>query len=376
MDAGYAVSVICPRGPELKADQTLDGVRTRTYRPPPVARGTGGFVLEFLWCWIATAWLTLKTWRAEGFDAIQACNPPDTFFALAWWFRRFADVPFVYDQHDLCPELFESRFPVAQQSAMHKALHRGLLLLERATYRTANHVISTNASYQAVAISRGRRRATDTTIVRSGPDPEQMRPVPARAELRHGATSLLAYLGVMGPQDGVDLALRAMDVIVHQLDRTDVHLTLMGKGDCYDELRALARELDLDAYVDFTGRASNELVADVCSTADLGLSPDPCNPLNDVSTMNKTMEYMAFGLPVVAFDLLETRVSGGEAARYVPDDDVALYAKTIVDLLDDPETRHRMGAIARRRVETELAWPLQAAKYRSVYDRLLGAATR
>lgn len=376
-DAGYGVSVICPRGPGMKRFQIIEGVRTRTYLPPPTARGLAGYVLEFLWCWLATAWLTLRTWRAEGFAAIQACNPPDTFFALAWLFKRFAHVPFVYDQHDLCPELFDSRFAAGQRrSLVHRALRRMLLGLERATYRTADHVIATNASYRAIAMTRGGRAPESVTIVRSGPDPETMQPVAPRAELRHGVPYLLAYLGVMGPQDGVDRAIRAVDVLVHRLGRTDVHLTLMGKGDCLDELRALSIELGVDAFVDFTGRASNALVAEVCSTASLGLSPDPPNPLNDVSTMNKTMEYMAFGLPVVAFDLRETRVSAGDAAVYVAGDDVAEYARAIAALLDDAPRRAAMGIAARHRVETVLAWPTQARAYLSVYEPLLASAAR
>lgn len=374
-DAGYEVSVICPRGPGMKRFQILEGVRTRTYLPPPAARGIVGYAVEFVWCWVATAWLTVRAWHAEGFSAIQACNPPDTFFALAWFFKRFARVPFVYDQHDLCPELFDSRFVTGERrSWVHRALRVVLVVLERATYRVADHVIATNASYRSVALRRGRRAPETVTIVRSGPDPATMRAVPARAELRHGAAHLLAYLGVMGPQDGVDRLIRALDVLVHQLGRTDVHLTLMGKGDCLEELRAMSVDLGIDAFVDFTGRASNALVAEVCSTASIGCSPDPPSPLNDVSTMNKTMEYMAFGLPVVAFDLRETRVSAGDAAVYVEGDDVVAYARAIAELLDDAPRRTAMASEARRRVETVLAWPTQARAYLEVYEPLLGPA--
>ncbi|MFZ4516277.1 MAG: glycosyltransferase family 4 protein [Acidimicrobiia bacterium] len=370
--AGIGVSVICPRGPGMRRVQTIDGVRTRTYLPPPPARGVLGYVLEFVWCWIATAWLAAWTWRAERFDVLQACNPPDTFFTLGWYFQKVHGVRFVYDQHDLCPELFDSRFGAAShRSLLPRALRAGLVLLERGTYRTADHVIATNESYRSVALRRGRRASEDVTIVRSGPHPDVMRPMDPCAELRHGAKHLLAYLGVMGPQDGVDRAIRAMDFIVHDLGRTDVHLTLMGKGDCLDELQALTGELGLDAYVDFTGRASDALVAEVCSTADLGLSPDPPSPLNDVSTMNKTMEYMAFGLPVVAFDLHETRVSAGEAAVYVARDDPSFYARAIVGLLDDPLQRERMGRAARQRVETVLAWPIQARYYVEALTRCM-----
>ncbi|MGH3991148.1 MAG: glycosyltransferase, partial [Pseudonocardiaceae bacterium] len=209
-------------------------------------------------------------------------------------------------------------------------------------------------------------------VVRTGPDPNRMRRGEHDETLRRGYEHLLVYLGVMGPQDGVDLALRAMEHIVHVRGRTDVALTLIGDGDAGAELRRLATELGLDRYVEFTGRAPDELVARLLSTADLGLSPDPKNPLNDVSTMNKTMEYMAFELPVVAFDLVETRVSAEDAAVYAEPNRVDDYADRILGLLDDGVGRKQLGAAGRRRVEDVLAWRHQIPPYVGVYDRLTG----
>ena len=195
--------------------------------------------------------------------------------------------------------------------------YRGLRALERRTHRTADHVISTNDSYRDIAIQRSGKRPQDVTVVRTGPDPDKLKRGPEEPELRRGRRYLAAYIGVMGPQDGVDIVVRAADVVVHDLGREDIAFTLIGKGDCFDELVALRDELKLNGHVEFTGRAPDDLVKKIMSTADIGLSPDPKNPLNDVSTMNKTMEYMAFELPVVAFDLRETRVSAGDAAVYV-----------------------------------------------------------
>jgi glycosyltransferase involved in cell wall biosynthesis len=295
---------------------------------------------------------------------MQACNPPDTFFALALLYKPFGK-KFVFDQHDLCPEVYESRFPDGSG-----LVHRALLGLERATYATADHVISTNESYRAVAHDRGGVAQDDVTVVRTGPDPDRLRRGHSDETLKHGARYLCCYLGVMGPQDGVDLAIRSAAFVVHELRRTDIHFTFIGGGDSFDELRALAADLDLGDFVDFTGRVSDDELFAVLSSADLGLCPDPKNPLNDVSTMNKTMEYMSFELPVVAFDLHETRVSADEAAAYVQPNDVELYGKTIVALLDDPSTRAEMGAFGRRRVVEKLAWHHQAEHYVSVYDRL------
>jgi glycosyltransferase involved in cell wall biosynthesis len=362
-DAGYEVSVVCPMGAGETAYEVLDGILIRRYPAPPDARGVGTYLYEFVYCWLRTARLVLRAHRAEGFDVIQACNPPDTFWALALPFK-LVGTKFVFDQHDLCPEVYESRFPNGSGMFL-----LGLRLLERATYAVADHVISTNDSYRAVALGRGRVASADVTVVRTGPDPERLRRTAPNSDWRRGRKYLCAYLGVMGPQDGVDLVVRAAAAL-SRAGRDDVQFVLMGKGDSTEELVALADELDVAEMVTFTGRVSDEVVAEVLSTADLGLSPDPLNPLNDVSTMNKTMEYMAFELPVVAFDLKETRVSAGDAAVYVRPNDVAEYARAIADLLGDPERRRRMGERGRKRVVDILAWRHQAPRFIAAYERL------
>ena len=341
--------MICPAGPGDPPYAEIDEVRIWKYRPAPDAGGLLGYLYEFVYSWLRTAWLAWRVWRSEPFDALQACNPPDTYWALARFYRR-RGVRFVYDQHDLNPEVFRSRFGEPGGLAG-RAQYRALLWLERRTYRGADHVIATNESYRQVALSRGGRRPEDVTVVRSGPDTSRMRPVRGRTGLRRGRRYLVVYLGIMGPQDGVDIVLRALDVLVHRMGRHDVHAALLGFGDCYDELVDLAQALNLDDHVTFTGRADRRMVAEYLSTADVGLSPDPKSPLNDVSTMNKTMEYMSFALPVVAFDLAETRVSAGEAAVYVdstpdPADDVERYAKAVAELLDDSDRRAAMALAA------------------------------
>jgi glycosyltransferase involved in cell wall biosynthesis len=363
-DAGFQVSVVCPMGVGDKAYEVLEGIRIRRYPPPPDTHGLATYVYEFAYCWVRTARLVLRAHRVEGFDAIQACNPPDTFWALALPFK-LAGRKFVFDQHDLCPEVYESRFPNGS-----RALLGGLRLLERATYAVADHVISTNDSYRSTAMRRGNVPSSDITVVRTGPDPEFLRRGAPNPEWRRGRKYLCAYLGVMGPQDGVDLAVGAAAELV-RAGRDDIQFVFMGKGDSTDELVALTAELGIAEMVTFTGRVPDEVVAEVLSTADLGLSPDPLNPLNDVSTMNKTMEYMAFELPVVAFDLKETRVSADSAAVYVEANDVAAYARAIAELLDDPERRREMGMLGRKRVEEVLAWQHQAPRYVGAYERLL-----
>jgi glycosyltransferase involved in cell wall biosynthesis len=276
---------------------------------------------------------------------------------------------FVFDHHDLCPELYQSRFPTGPALP-----HRGLLALERRTHRAADHVVATNDSYREIAMTRGGKRPNEVTVVRTGPDLQRLQPGTAEPELRRGRRFLVAYIGVMGPQDGVDIVVRAAHIVVNKLGRDDIAFTLIGSGDCFRDLVALRDELGLAGHVEFTGRAPDDFVVRIMSTAHAGLSPDPKNPLNDVSTMNKTMEYMAFGLPVIAFDLRETRVSAGDAAVYVQPNDEQEYAEAIVALLDDDARRTLMGKLARQRVERELAWSHQASAYLGVYERLLGHA--
>ena len=309
---------------------------------------------------------------------VQACNPPDTYWALAR-LMRLVGAKFVYDQHDLNPEVSVSRFG-ARTSAMSRLQYRFLLWLERRTYQAANPVISTNESYRAVATGRVRVPAASTTVVRSGPDTRVMRPIDGDPELREERRYLLVYLGIMGPQDGVDLALRTLDVLVHDMNRDNVHVALLGFGDTYDDLVALTAELSLGDYVTFTGRAGALEIGHYLSSADVGLSPDPRSPLNDASTMNKTMEYMAYCLPVVSFDLTETRVSGGDNLVYVapvvegedPHLGPVRFARAVSDLLDDPNRRYQMAVAGRRRVEQLLDWWPQRAAYVAVFDELTG----
>ena len=368
--ADYDVTVVCPKGKGDPAYQVLDGVTMHKYRPYAPGGSAASFILEYAYSFLATLLLVLRARRAGRFDVLQACNPPDIFWPIAWWLRRRDGSRFVFDHHDLCPELFESRFPDGSRLAL-----RGLLALEKATFTTADHVVSTNTSYAEIAMRRGGKAPSDVTVVRTGPDGERLRRRAANPACLRGRRHLVAYIGVMGPQDGVDLAVRAAAYVVHDLKRTDVAFTFMGSGDSYHDLVALRDELGLQDYLELPGRVPDETVLDVLSTASVGLSPDPKNPLNDVSTMNKTMEYMAFGLPVVAYDLKETRVSAADAAVYIESGDVPAYARAIVELLDDEDRREAMGRTGRLRIDAELGWPYQREAYVGVYD-FLTARTR
>jgi glycosyltransferase involved in cell wall biosynthesis len=366
---GYRVSVICPKGPGDPARQRIDGVDIYKYAPAHEAVGFVGFAWEFAYSWVRTAWLSLAVWRRGPFDIIQACNPPDTYWllALCW---RVRGVRFVFDHHDLNPELFVSRFG-APARVTQKLQYAALRWLERRTFRTADRIISTNESYKAIAVRRGGRRPGHVTVVRSGPDTRTMRPIyPVHPRLE-GAIELV-YLGIMGPQDGVDQVLLVMDELVHRRGRTDITATLMGFGDCWEDLTAQCTLLGLDDRVTFTGRVDRVAIAEHLSRADIGLCPDLKTPLNDLSTMNKTMEYMAYGLPAVSFDLAETRVSGDDTLLYVESGDIAAFADAVERLADDPLLRADLGRRGRERVEAVLDWRPQAEAYVAVLDEVSG----
>ncbi|MGN6679631.1 MAG: glycosyltransferase family 4 protein [Streptosporangiaceae bacterium] len=364
--AGHEVSVVCPKGDGDPSHQVLDSVQLYKYRPYAPGGSKLSYVTEYGYSFAATAWHAFKARRSGRFHVLQACNPPDIFWPIALALRFVDRTKFVFDHHDLCPELYQSRFPQGPRLP-----YRMLRALERMTHRTADHVISTNDSYRNIAIERSGKSSGDVTVVRTGPDPDRLRRGAASPDLRRGRRFLAAYIGVMGPQDGVDIIIRVADIIVHELHRTDIAFTLIGSGDCFSDLVALRDMLGLNGHVEFTGRAPDDLVARILSTADLGLSPDPKNPLNDVSTMNKTMEYMAFELPLVAFDLRETKISAGEACAYVKPGDLRGFAETVVSLLADEERRALMGKLGRTRIEQELAWSYQERAYLSVYEKVL-----
>ncbi len=362
-EAGWRVSVVCPRGKKRDTEPhvVVDGVEIHRYPLTAATGGPRGYVREYTQALRQTRKLARRIASERKVDVVHACNPPDLLLPAVRFLRK-RGTAFVFDHHDLVPELYESRF-----GRSGGRLHRLTLAAERKTFALADVVISTNDSYRRVAVDRGGKRPEDVFVVRSAPDLTRFSGVPPDPSLRADREHLLAYLGVMGPQDGVDHALRALR---HLRDRrADWRAIFVGDGDVLPQMRQLATALGLDADVSFTGRLPDEDVTRILSSADVCLAPDPKNPLNDVSTMNKIVEYMAMSKPVVSFDLVESRVSAGDAAVYAPPNDDAAFSDCIEEILDDPEARARMGAIGRDRLETGLSW-------RHSEEQLLRAYTR
>ena len=365
VDAGYQVTVICPQGTkqDTEREATIDGVRILRYPLRAAAGGPLGYLREYSLALWQTARLALRVHREGRLDVVHFCNPPDLLFIVALLLRVIGGTRSVFDQHDLVPELFLSRF-----SSGTKVLFWLTLMVERMTFRCADAVISTNESYRRVAIERGKMPPDRVSVVRSAPDLSQFVRREPDPSLRRGKQYLGAYLGVMGPQDGVDYALRAIAHLRKAIGRNDTHFVFMGGGDEFDHMVALAAELGVSDIVEFTGRVPDEFVQRCLSTADVCLSPDPKNPLNDVSTMNKVVEYMAMARPLVSFDLTEARVSAGDAAVYAPANEEAAFAVAIDDLLNDPDRRKHMGVYGRQRVERELSWGISRNNLLEFYE--------
>lgn len=364
--AGCEVVAICPRGAgegEAAAHELREGVNIHRFR----ARFAEGGVIGYLREYGSAAWqiyrLVSRLSRERPFDVVHACNPPDFLLFCAWPARR-RGARTVFDHHDLTPELFLTRF------GRPRWLYRLTLAVERACYAAADVVLATNESYRRIACARGGKRAEQVFVVRNGPDLRRFRSRPADPALKRGKNLLIAYVGLMAPQDGIDHALRALALLATR--RHDWHAIFAGEGDARAELEALAARLGLADRVEFTGWLEGERIAELLCSADLCLAPEPRSPLNEVSTMVKIAEYMAMSRPIVAYGLSESRFTAGEAAVYAEPNEIDDYAACIEQLLDAPARRERMGRLGRERVERELSWERSEHNLARAYRSVLG----
>jgi glycosyltransferase involved in cell wall biosynthesis len=360
--AGYQVSIICPKGKGYeKGHEVIDGIHVYRHALPIEASGALGYAVEYSWALFWEFVLALRVLWTRGLDVIHACNPPDTIFLIGGFFKLFGK-KFIFDHHDINPELYEAKF------GRRDVFYKLLVALERWTFRTANVSIATNESYKKIAVQRGGKRPERVYVVRSGPDLRRLKIVPPVPELKHGRQYLVGYVGVMGKQEGIDYLLRAVQHIVRDLKRTDIHFGLVGGGTDLVDMKAYARELGVSDFVTFTGRVPDQQMLEMLNTADVCVNPDVANEMNDKSTMNKVMEYMALGKPIVQFDLTEGRVSAQEASLYAEKNNELDLARKIVHLLDDAELRAKMGRFGRSRVENELEWKYEVPKLLAAYD--------
>jgi glycosyltransferase involved in cell wall biosynthesis len=362
--AGYQVSIICPATRDYPARfEIIDNIHVYRHPLPLEAEGALGYALEYTTALFWETVLSLKVAFGRGFDILHACNPPDLIFLVAMLYKPFGK-RFVFDHHDINPELYEAKF------GRRDFWWRLMVLAERLTFKFADLSIATNESYKRIAIERGGMDPDKVHVVRSGPKLDRLRILPPSPALKQGRDYLVGYVGVMGKQEGIDLLLETVRILVHERGRQDIQFGIVGGGTSLEEMKELARRLGVDPYVTFTGRVADADLLEMLNTADICVNPDVANPMNDASTMNKIMEYMALGKPIVQFDLTEGRVSAQQASLYARANDPADMAVKIEELLADPSLRQRMGEYGRARVERELEWRYEAPKLLAAYAQL------
>ena len=368
-DYGFQVSIIGPKGTKEYRESyiCIEGIHVYQYRVPTSANKYITYIAEYGLAMLLTFLLSFRVLFRHGFDVIHAANPPDTFFMIGLFYRLLGK-KFVFDQHDLSPEVFQVKFNGRMSS-----LHKLLLFLEWCSYRAAHLIITPNLAVKRFAIERGRFDDSRVFVVRNVPALERIKLVTPEPELKKGRRFLLAYVGAMEVQDGVENILYALHDLIYKRDRQDVSLVMMGDGGHAPTLRALAQELALDEFVNFTGWLEAKDIVRYLTVADVGLTPEPANGLNEYCTMVKTMEYMALEKPVVAFDLAETRLSAQDAALYAIPNLVEDFASKIAILLDDEQLRVKMGTIGRKRIEEDLNWDHDKRNFLLAYKMLFPA---
>ncbi|MBO0823184.1 MAG: glycosyltransferase family 4 protein [Actinobacteria bacterium] len=364
---GYEVHVICPRDERYpRRREDIDGVRIYRYPRGPEGRSVPGYLLEYAVALPALLFLALAIRIRFRIDVVHICNPPDLLFLAALPLRALG-ARVVYDHHDVCPELM-----MAKGYRTGSWQVRLNMLLEWLTYRACDVSLETNESFRDIAIGRGRMREEDVFVVRNAPESARFAGSAADDKHRYGRKHMVAYVGMMAIQDGLDYLIDAAQIIVADWQRQDIQFVLAGSGTELERLCERVRLINLTDYIAFTGYiADSQILGSVLATADVCVSPDPENPANDFSTMHKIMEYMSVGKPIVQFDLREGRVSAGDASIYVPANDVKAFAKEIVRLIDDPELRDRLGRIGRQRITTDLSWEAQLPSLFAGYEQAL-----
>lgn len=369
-EAGYRVSVVCPkRGEYQSAYDFREGIEIYRHSLWEASHPLG-YLCEYAWAFAEQLRLGLKIYLRTRFRVLHACNPPDTIFLVGWLFRLLG-VRFIFDQHDLNPELYEVKF--GKKSGL---FYRLLCLAERLTYRNAVVSIAPNDSYREIAIRRGGMRPERTFVVRSSPGEATTHPGHIVERLKRGKRYLVVYLGVMGKQEGLELLLESILYVEKWRMKGDTQYVLIGAGSELPKLKQLVAEKSLQSVVYFTGRLPDRDLPGYLSTADVCVAPDPKNPMNDKSTMNKVLEYMAYGRPVVLYDLTEGRRAAGDAALYARPNDPEDFARQIVTLLDSDDLRRQLGEAGRRRIAGELSWELQKQELLRAYETAMKAQPR
>lgn len=359
---GAEVSIICPKMNGYTTPyEVINGIHIYRHYLPPEASGALGYLLEYS---VALFWEFVLAWKIffkKRFHVIQGCNPPDLIFLVAMIFKLFG-VKYVFDHHDINPELWIAKYDKKG------FFYTFLLWAEYLTFKTANFSMATNESYKQIALTRGKMKEDKVQVIRSGPKLDRLKLTEGDLKYKKGRSFLVGYVGVIGPQEGIDLLLESASYIVSK--RQDVQFAIVGGGTEVDNLKALTKEKNLEEYVDFYGRVDDKTLVDVLNTADVCVNPDKPTEMNNLSTMNKIMEYMALKKPIVQYDLKEGRFSAKEASLYAKNTEPVDFAEKICELLDNPEKRKQMADYGYKRVVDELSWDYESKKLVDFYKKI------
>jgi glycosyltransferase involved in cell wall biosynthesis len=363
-DNGAYVSIICPKMKGYtKSFECINGIDIYRHPLPIEAKGALGYLFEYSTALFWEFFLSCRIFLKRRFQTIQGCNPPDLIFIVALFFKLFG-VKYVFDHHDINPELYIAKY------GKKGFFYQFLILVERLTFATANYSIATNESYKAIAIKRGKMPAEKVQVVRSGPKLDRLRLTEGNQKYKKGRSYLIGYVGVIGEQEGLDLLLESVRHIVSK--RKDVQVAIVGGGTDLEKVKALTTQMQLNEYVDFYGRVDDETMVDILNTADVCVNPDRPTEMNNLSTMNKIMEYMALKKPIVQYDLKEGRFSADKASLYAENTSTTDFGDKIIWLLEHPEQREEMGNIGYERIIKELSWEYESKKLISFYANVFG----
>jgi len=368
---GYFVSIICPKGKGYeKRYEVIDGIHIYRHFLPSEVKTTLGYCFEYLMALFWEFFLSLKVYFRHGFDTIHACNPPDLICLIGLFYKVFFDKKFVFDHHDINLELYLAK---GKRKDLFYIL---LVFFEKLTFKLADISIAPNVSYKKIAVERGKMDSEKVFIVRSAPKLEKFKSILPNYSLKNKKKYLVGYVGVMGKQDGVDYLLRSIQYIVHTKRRKDIGFVLIGRGSEWESLKEYCSNLKLEEFVNFTGRLSDKDMIEYLATCDVCVNPDTVNEFNSKSTMNKVLEYMSLGKPIVQFDMIEGRYSAREASLYAKANDEVDFAEKILELLSDVKKSKKMGIYGRKRIEEKLQWRFSEQELFKAYRNLFTANSK
>ena len=363
-ELGYDVTAISPVNERAKKKyEIIDGVEIFRHPMPVEAKTKAGFLFEYVNALFWELFLSVRIFLKKRFHIIHGANPPDHIFIVALFFKLFG-TQYIFDHHDITPENYLAKF------GKNTFVYKILLIMEMLTFKTADIVISTNESYKKIAINRGKKNRNKVFVVRNGPDMSKVIFMSPNERLKKGFDYLVAYLGVIGNQEGIDILLKTIHHIVYDKDIKNIGFMIIGTGPDWNNMVRLSKEMKIDKYVTFTGFIPYKNLYEILATADVCVNPEFRNEFTDKSTMIKIMDYMVFGKPIIQFETTEGKVTAGNAALYLDKNDEVEFAEAIINLLNDPEKRKEMGKIATKRIKEKLNWDIQKVNLKKAYNYL------